>query len=84
MTTAALGPPLSRAGRARLAPMVRLSKAEVVMACQVLADADRCLADAGTAVERSALGDLFDLLEDRLTGGQPSSGEYSRESELTQ
>jgi hypothetical protein len=64
--------------------VVRLSKQEVVDACQVLADADRCLVGVGYAAERGALGDLFELLEDRLTRGQPSSGTYSRESEFTQ
>ncbi len=82
------------------APAVRLSKGEVFAACQVLADADRCLVRAGRLREADALGDLFELLEARLavgdvppggpgaTGTQsgvgPVVGSYSMESEFTQ
>ena len=77
------------------APSVRLSRAEVFLACQALADADRILLRAGGVHEATALGDLFELLEDRLArprvSGQPPSGagqsacgSYSMESELTQ
>jgi hypothetical protein len=45
---------------------VRLSKAEVFLACQALADADRVLLRAGRLDEAAALGDLFELLEERL------------------
>ena len=44
-----------------------LTKAETFDACQALADADRVLVAAGTVREARALGDLFELLEDRMT-----------------
>jgi hypothetical protein len=60
---------------------VRLTKGEVFEACQALADADRVLLRVGGVNEAAALGDLFELFEERLatgrTGpddGQPSSG----------
>ena len=53
-------------GRVRPAPAVRMTKSEVFAACQVLADADRCLLRAGHPIEARALGDLFDLFEERL------------------
>jgi hypothetical protein len=70
----------------RLADAVRLTKGEVFAACQALADADRRLASTGTgtAAERHALAELFELLEDRLTMGQDSPGSYSMDSEFTQ
>jgi hypothetical protein len=43
-----------------------LTKLEVFVACQALADADRVLAAAGSDVERVALAELFSLLERRL------------------
>jgi hypothetical protein len=46
---------------------IRLTKREAFDACQVLADADRFLLRAGRNVEASALGDLFELFEERLT-----------------
>jgi hypothetical protein len=49
------------------APCVRLSKTEVFTACQVLADADRCLVRSGALREAGALVDLFELLEERLS-----------------
>jgi hypothetical protein len=47
---------------------VQLTKREVFEACQTLADADRVLVARGLLDEAAALGDLFELLEDRLTG----------------
>ena len=46
---------------------VVLSKGEVFGACQALADADRLLLRSGGKSEASALGDLFELLEARLS-----------------
>jgi hypothetical protein len=46
-----------------------LTKREAFGACQALADADRWLIRAGRTAEADALGDLFELLEDRLTAG---------------
>ncbi|MBF6557358.1 MAG: hypothetical protein IVW52_14570 [Acidimicrobiales bacterium] len=48
---------------------IRLTKREAFEACQVLADADRFLLRAGRIAEASALGDLFELFEERLTSG---------------
>jgi hypothetical protein len=48
---------------------IRLTKREAFEACQVLADADRFLLSAGRIAEASALGDLFELFEERLTSG---------------
>lgn len=66
-----VSPAVSPTGRADrrsvcFAPSVRLSKAEVFLACQALADADRVLLRAGRLDEAAALGDLFELLEERL------------------
>ncbi|HWE68877.1 MAG TPA: hypothetical protein VG205_00870 [Acidimicrobiales bacterium] len=52
--------------RIRFAPSVSLSKAEAFGACQALADADRILLRSGRITEATALGDLFELLEQRL------------------
>ena len=52
--------------RVRPAPTVRMDKGEVFAACQALADADRCLLRAGHLSEARALGDLFELFEERL------------------
>ena len=57
------------------APSVRLSKTEVFTACQVLADADRCLVRSGALREAGALVDLFELLEERLSLDDPVVGE---------
>jgi hypothetical protein len=54
---------------ARFAESVRLTKGEVFEACQALADADRVLLSAGRAAEAAALGDLFELFEERLVAG---------------
>jgi hypothetical protein len=51
---------------ARLGDVVRLTKAEAFDACQVLADADRCLSRADRPTEAAALAHLFDLIESRL------------------
>ena len=51
----------------RFQDSVSLSKGEVFGACQALADADRLLVRTGGRSEASALGDLFELLESRLT-----------------
>ena len=70
---------------ARFAARVWLTKTEVFAACQALADADRVLTRSGRHREARALGTLFELFEDRLSGArQPDSGSYSSESELTQ
>jgi hypothetical protein len=53
---------------------VQLTKQEVFEACQALADADPVLVAAGRADEARALGDLFELLEDRLTRSCPTAG----------
>jgi hypothetical protein len=53
-------------GPVRLLASVLLTKSEVFAACQVLADADRCLVRAGLLNEADALGDLFELLEHRM------------------
>ncbi len=50
----------------RFTPIVRLTKQEAFAACQALADADRALLQAGRSAEATALGDLFDLFEERL------------------
>ncbi|HEV3281237.1 MAG TPA: hypothetical protein VG032_06490 [Acidimicrobiales bacterium] len=51
----------------RFAATIRLTKGEVFDACQALADADRFLLRAGQHETARALGDLFELLEQRLT-----------------
>jgi hypothetical protein len=57
---------------------VRLSKEETFAACQILADADRCLIRSGRVGEAGALGDLFELLESRLVSdGAVPSGSVS-------
>jgi hypothetical protein len=61
----------------RFASSVRLTKDEVFAACQALADADRHLARVGCTAEADALGDLFELFEERLAGSQPGSGPCS-------
>jgi len=68
----------------RFTSSVRLTKDEVFGACQALADADRHLVRAGCTAEADALGELFELFEERLAGDQPGSGSYSMESEFTQ
>ena len=61
-------PPDAAAGHpATFRAVVFLSKREAFEACQALADADRVLVAAGTTAEAGALGDLFELLEDRMT-----------------
>ncbi len=85
----------ARPGPARFPAWVRLTKREAFSACQALADADRFLLRSGQKEEAAALGDLFELLEDRLSAGwrpscpdpkgaQPASGSNSSESEFTQ
>jgi hypothetical protein len=59
-------------GRVRPAPTVGMTKAEVFAACQALADAARCLLRDGHNGEAGALGDLFDLLEERLFAADQS------------
>jgi hypothetical protein len=46
---------------------VRLTKHETFDACQALADADRVLVATGNIAEARALGDLFELLEHRMS-----------------
>jgi hypothetical protein len=77
--TATDAPAIHRAGApsgrtAEMRACVCLTKAETFGACQALADADRVLVAAGTLREARALGDLFELLEDRMTrtGARPS------------
>ncbi len=69
-TGAPAGGPTERPGTvpARLLVRVHLTKQEVFEACQALADADPALVAAGCVDQARALGDLFELLEDRLTG----------------
>jgi hypothetical protein len=50
-------------------PSILLTKEEVFGACQALADADRFLLRAGRSTEAAALGELFELLEERLSSG---------------
>jgi hypothetical protein len=76
---------------ARLLVRAHLTKVEVFEACQALAAADPVLVAAGRLDEARALGDLFELLEDRLTAPDhpvpatyDCSGRYSMDSELTQ
>jgi hypothetical protein len=83
-------------GRVSFGSTVLLSKGEAFEACQALADADRALLRAGRIGEADALGDLFELLEQRLSvvrwgpqapapdGAPPASGRYSIDNELTQ
>jgi hypothetical protein len=66
-------PDPSGAPTVRFAGAVRLTKDEVFGACQALADADRHLVRAGHHAEADALGDLFELLEGRLTGPPASA-----------
>jgi hypothetical protein len=61
--------PTAGAPAVRFGATVRLTKQEAFDACQVLADADRFLVRAGRLAEASALGDLFELFEERLTSG---------------
>jgi hypothetical protein len=56
-----------RAVEARFGSSIRLTKREAFNACQALADADRFLLSAGRIAEATALGDLFELFEERLT-----------------
>ncbi len=56
-----------RATRARFSSSVHLTKGEVFTACQALADADRVLVRSGLVEEAHALGDLFELFEERLS-----------------
>lgn len=74
----------------RFTPTIQLTKSEAFDACQALADADRFLLRAGQDDAARALGDLFELLEQRLTAScserraQARSGSNSSDSELTQ
>jgi hypothetical protein len=61
------GSPEPPDGSIRFQDSVVLSKGEVFGACQALADADRFLLRSGAKSEASALGDLFELLEARLS-----------------
>lgn len=70
---AAADPGVVRPGKARFAPSVLLTKAEVFGACQALSDADRVLVRTGRLAEAGALGDLFELLEERLSALAVSS-----------
>jgi hypothetical protein len=67
----ALGPPDEghRTAQVHFGSSVRLTKREAFDACQALADADRFLVRAGRRAEAKALGDLFELFEERLTSG---------------
>ncbi len=73
------GPPIPQADPGRTTPVplgiasaVVLTKSEVFGACQALADADRALLRTGRVAEAGALGDLFDLLEQRLAVPVPA------------
>jgi hypothetical protein len=50
---------------------IQLTKEEVFGACQALADADRHLVRAGCFAEADALGELFQLFEERLAAVGP-------------
>lgn len=67
--------------RVRFEEAILLTKGEAFEACQALADADRFLLRAGQPATARALGDLFELLEQRLTtagtGRQPPRGPRS-------
>lgn len=65
-TSGAPRPDFTADDRIRFAPSVSLTKAEAFGACQALADADRILLKSGRISEATALGDLFELLEQRL------------------
>jgi hypothetical protein len=71
MTTleSAVGPatPGSARSPASFVPLIQLTKREAFDACQALADADRVLVATGSTAEAQALGDLFELLEQRMT-----------------
>ena len=54
-------------GPVRFSDVVHLTKGEAFRACQVLADADRLLVRAGQLPVADALGDLFELFEERLS-----------------
>lgn len=64
--------------RVRFEETILLTKVEAFEACQALADADRFLLRAGQPATAHALGDLFELLEQRLTtagtGRRPPRG----------
>lgn len=81
----------------RFAGAVSLTKPEAFVACQALADADRFLLRAGEEDAARALGDLFELLEERLSAPDPAgetgpgtqpgeggSGSNSSDNEFTQ
>jgi hypothetical protein len=61
--------PVDRHRAVHFAPSVLFTKAEVFEACQALADADRVLLRAGGVTEAAALGELFELFEERLVAG---------------
>jgi hypothetical protein len=61
------GAATARAVPVRFIASIRLTKREAFDACQALADADRFLLRAGEHQAAGALGDLFELLEERLT-----------------
>lgn len=89
MTTVVGKPTLSdvdcrTATRVRFGRSVQLTKGEAFSACQALADADRQLIGSGFIAEAEALGDLFDLLEARLTDDHDGSAWYSMDNEFTQ
>jgi hypothetical protein len=56
---------------------VWLTKREAFDACQALADADRFLLRAGAYEVAGALGDLFELFEERLTPVRSHPGSSS-------
>ena len=60
-------------GPVRFSDVVHLTKCEAFRACQVLADADRLLVRAGQLPEADALGDLFELFEERLAVDGPTA-----------
>ncbi len=92
MTRSAAAPQGAPRAEAPLAWSVRFTKGEAFAACQALADVDRILLRAGRVVEAAALGDLFELFEERLAAGRRPRrgtlhswfGSNSMESEFTQ
>jgi hypothetical protein len=61
------GPRQRRPVAVRFGTEVVLTKEEVFGACQALADAGRVLVRSGGVAEADTLGNLFALLEERLT-----------------
>jgi hypothetical protein len=66
-------PTATAATPVRFAATLTLTKHEAYAACEVLASAERALVRAGRPEPAAALGQLFDLLEQRLVAS-PAGG----------